>query len=104
LFSVWFSEFEDWNLFGNWFVEIFSPGSAGILQSTVDAPLGRRNNLPLAYQAFLAAATEGQADSQFNLALMYEKGIGTGDDSPSPILRLVHRIAPELLAKPGNLP
>ncbi|MDH4037729.1 MAG: sel1 repeat family protein [Candidatus Krumholzibacteria bacterium] len=34
------------------------------------------DNLPLAYQEFLAAARAGHADSQFNVALMYERGIG----------------------------
>ena len=34
------------------------------------------NNLPLAYTEFLAAAEEGHIDSQFNVALMYENGIG----------------------------
>ena len=29
------------------------------------------NDLPLAYNAFLAGAKEGHADSQFNVALMY---------------------------------
>jgi TPR repeat protein len=38
------------------------------------------NDLPLAYKEFLAAAEEGHADSQFNVALMYEKGIGVGKD------------------------
>jgi TPR repeat protein len=38
------------------------------------------NDLPLAYEAFLAAAKEGHADSQFNVALMYERGIGVGKD------------------------
>jgi TPR repeat protein len=38
------------------------------------------NDLPLAYKKFLAAAKEGHADSQFNVALMYERGIGTGKD------------------------
>jgi len=36
------------------------------------------NNMPLAYKEFLAAAKEGHADSQFNLGVMYEQGIGTG--------------------------
>ena len=36
------------------------------------------NNLPLTYKMFLAAAKEGHSDSQFNLALMYEQGIGVG--------------------------
>ncbi len=34
------------------------------------------NNLPLAYTEFLAAANEGHLDSQFNVAMMYERGIG----------------------------
>jgi uncharacterized protein len=38
------------------------------------------NDLPLAYKSFLAAAKEGYADSQFNVALMYERGIGIGKD------------------------
>jgi TPR repeat protein len=38
------------------------------------------NDLPLAYNEFLSAAKEGHADSQFNVALMYERGIGVGKD------------------------
>jgi uncharacterized protein len=38
------------------------------------------NNLPLAYKEFLAAAKEGHPDSQFNVALMYERGIGVDKD------------------------
>jgi TPR repeat protein len=38
------------------------------------------NNLSLAYQEFRAAADQGHADSQFNVALMYEKGIGVAKD------------------------
>jgi len=38
------------------------------------------NDLPLAYEEFLTAAKEGHADSQFNVGLMYEKGIGVGKD------------------------
>jgi len=34
------------------------------------------NNMPLAFQEFLAAAKEGHSDSQFNVALMYEQGLG----------------------------
>jgi hypothetical protein len=34
------------------------------------------NDLPLAYKEFLIAAKEGHSDSQFNVALMYELGIG----------------------------
>jgi len=44
------------------------------------------NNLPLAYKEFLAAAQEGHADSQFNVALMYEKGIGVGKDEKEAVL------------------
>ena len=38
------------------------------------------NDLPLAYKEFFAAAEEGHTDSQFNVALMYEHGIGVGKD------------------------
>ena len=34
------------------------------------------NNMPLAFKEFLAAANEGHVDSQFNVGLMYEQGIG----------------------------
>lgn len=34
------------------------------------------NNMPLAFQEFLAAAKEGHSDSQYNVALMYEQGLG----------------------------
>lgn len=38
------------------------------------------NDLPLAYRKFLAAAKQGHADSQFNVAVMYEQGLGVGKD------------------------
>ncbi len=38
------------------------------------------NDLPLAYKEFRASADEGHADSQFNVALMFEKGIGVKKD------------------------
>ncbi len=44
------------------------------------------NDLPLAYKSFLAAAKEGHADSQFNVALMYEQGIGVGKDEKEAIV------------------
>jgi TPR repeat protein len=44
------------------------------------------NDLPRAYTAFLASAEEGYADSQFNVALMYEKGIGVGKDEKEAVL------------------
>lgn len=44
------------------------------------------NNLPLAYQEFRAAADQGHADSQFNVALMYEKGIGVAKDETQAVV------------------
>ena len=44
------------------------------------------NDLPLAYKEFLAAAKEGHADSQFNVALMYEKGIGVAKDEKDAVV------------------
>jgi TPR repeat protein len=44
------------------------------------------NDLPLAYKEFLAAAEEGHADSQFNVALMYERGIGVGKDEKDAVV------------------
>lgn len=40
-------------------------------------------NLPLAVKEFRAAAEKGDADSQFNIGLMYEQGIGVGKDEKS---------------------
>jgi uncharacterized protein len=37
-------------------------------------------NLPLAVKEFSAAAEKGDANSQFNVGLMYEQGIGVGKD------------------------
>jgi uncharacterized protein len=44
------------------------------------------NNLPLAYKEFLAAAKEGHSDSQFNVALMYERGIGIAKDEKEAVV------------------
>ena len=44
------------------------------------------NDLPLAYKEFLAAAEEGHTDSQFNVALMYEHGIGVGKDEKKSVV------------------
>ncbi|MGB5229168.1 MAG: tetratricopeptide repeat protein [Eudoraea sp.] len=44
------------------------------------------NNLPLAYKEFLTAAKDGHADSQFNVALMYEQGIGVGKDEKEAVV------------------
>ncbi|MFC7336211.1 tetratricopeptide repeat protein [Haloferula chungangensis] len=38
------------------------------------------NDLPLAYKEFRASADDGHADSQFNVALMFEQGIGVEKD------------------------
>jgi TPR repeat protein len=43
------------------------------------------NALPLAYEEFLAAANDGHADSQFNVALMYERGIGVAKDEKAAV-------------------
>ena len=42
--------------------------------------------LTLAYKEFLAAAKEGHADSQFNVALMYEQGIGVEKDEKEAVV------------------
>ena len=44
------------------------------------------NDLPLAFKKFLEAATAGHADSQFNVALMYEQGIGVGKDEKEAVV------------------
>jgi len=44
------------------------------------------NDLPTAYKEFLAAAQEGHADSQFNVGLMYEKGIGVAQDQQEAVV------------------
>jgi TPR repeat protein len=52
--------------------------AAGLAAYTAD-------NLPLAYAEFLAAAKEGHADSQFNVAMMYERGIGVEENAAEAI-------------------
>lgn len=51
-------------------------------QKNFDAGIAayQANNLKLAFQEFQTAAKNGHADSQFNLGLMYEQGIGTDKD------------------------
>lgn len=44
------------------------------------------DNMPLAFKNFLIAAKEGHADSQFNVGLMYEKGIGTTKNEKEAVL------------------
>jgi TPR repeat protein len=43
------------------------------------------NDIPLAVKEFRAAAEQGDANSQFNLGLMYEKGIGVSVDEKQAI-------------------
>ena len=44
------------------------------------------NDLPLAYKEFLAAGKDGHADSQFNVALMHEKGIGVAQNEKEAVV------------------
>jgi TPR repeat protein len=44
------------------------------------------NNLPLACKEFIAAANAGHADSQYNVGLMYEKGIGVEKDEKAAVV------------------
>lgn len=44
------------------------------------------NNIPLAFKEFSAAAEAGHANSQFNLGLMYEQGIGVDKDEKEAIV------------------
>lgn len=44
------------------------------------------NDMPTAYKAFLAAAKEGHADSQFNVGVMYEQGIGVAKDDQQAVV------------------
>ncbi|MDC0296786.1 sel1 repeat family protein [bacterium] len=44
------------------------------------------SNLPLAHEKFLAASRKGHADSQFNLGLMYEQGIGVGKNEKEAVV------------------
>ena len=50
-----------------------SPDRAGLKEGVAAYEAG---NLPLALKEFRAGAENGEADCQFNLALMYEQGIG----------------------------
>jgi len=56
------------------------------------------NDLPLAYKEFRAAAGTGHADSQFNVALMHEKGIGVEKDEKQAVVWY------EKSARQGNAP
>jgi TPR repeat protein len=59
-----------------------SPVLAGLNEGVAAYQAG---NLPLAYQEFRACAEAGEADCQFNVALMYEKGIGVTRDEKAAV-------------------
>jgi uncharacterized protein len=66
------------------FFSIFnSPVLAGFTEGVAAYEAG---NAPLAAKEFRAAAEEGHADSQFNLGLMYEKGIGVNKDEKEAVV------------------
>jgi TPR repeat protein len=44
------------------------------------------NDMPLAFEEFRASAEQGHIDSQFNLGLMYEQGIGVRKDEQAAIV------------------
>jgi TPR repeat protein len=44
------------------------------------------NDMPLAFEEFRASAEQGHLDSQFNLGLMYEQGIGVRKDEQAAIV------------------
>lgn len=44
------------------------------------------NNMPLAFKEFLTAAKAGHSDSQFNVALMYEQGLGVVKNEKEAVL------------------
>lgn len=60
-----------------------SPALAGLQEGVAAYEAG---NLPLAVKEFRAAAEKGEADCQFNLALMYEKGIGVTKDEKEAVV------------------
>lgn len=53
------------------------PARAGLDEGVAAYEAG---NMPLALKEFRSAADKGDANCQYNLALMYEKGIGVGKD------------------------
>ena len=65
-------------LFSALFASLMSGSALGDFEKGIAAY--QANDLPLAYKEFRASADEGHADSQFNVALMFEKGIGVEKD------------------------
>jgi TPR repeat protein len=58
-------------------IALSGPALAGFDEGVVAYQAG---DVPLAVKEFSAAADEGHSDSQFNLGLMYEQGIGVEKD------------------------
>lgn len=59
------------------------PARAGLEEGVAAYQAG---NLPLAVSEFRTAAEKGEADCQFNLALMYEQGIGMAKDEKQAVV------------------
>jgi len=60
-----------------------SPALAGLKEGIEAYEAG---NLPLAVKEFRAAAEKGESDCQYNLALMYEQGIGVAKDEKEAVV------------------
>lgn len=60
-----------------------SPARAGLEEGVAAYQAG---NVPLAVKEFRAAAEAGDANCQYNLALMYEQGIGVGKDEKEAVV------------------
>ncbi len=60
-----------------------SPAFAGFDEGVAAYQAG---DLPLAVKEFRAAAEAGNADAQFNMALMYERGIGVSKDEQESVV------------------
>ena len=62
---------------------LISPALAGFDEGVAAYQAG---DLPLAVKEFRAAAEAGNADAQFNMALMYERGIGVSKDEQEAVV------------------
>lgn len=60
-----------------------SPARAGLEEGITAYQAG---DLPLAFKEFRAAAETGDTDGQYNVALMYEQGIGVAKDERQAVL------------------
>lgn len=75
------------------FSVLSSPARAGLEEGLAAYQAG---DLPLAFKEFRAAAETGNTDSQYNVALMYEQGIGVAKDEKQALVWY------EKSAKQGN--